>query len=63
MCVSVDIVGVIGTDCWRYIESVIFIKFAGVKFRNAKEEFIRSSTLVEGHIICKCDSGGLVLEI
>ena len=52
MCVSVDMVGFIATDCWRCIEAVIVIKFAGVKFRNTKEEFIRSGTLGKVKIFC-----------
>ena len=63
MCGRLDIVGTKGNSCWGYTEAAIVINFAGVKFRNDKEEFIVSGTLGEGHVICKCDTGELVLRL
>ena len=57
----IDIVGGKGANCWICRESIIVVKFAGVKLRVIEEEFIVSITLGEGHIICKGDAGGLVL--
>ena len=63
MCGIIYVVGDKGSDCWICREAVIIVKFAGVKFKDIEEEFIVSSTLGEGHIICKGEAVGLVFRI